>query len=425
VKDFLEKEGLKLVIFAVLLTVFVTRYLAGIEEVLNPFILLILIAAVAAAIRQKWARHLALLFAALGLLWIFDRVVGLLFPFIVSFVIAYLLSPLVDWAERRGISRTVTTLVLMLVFFLAIGGFIAYITPKVIAGVSDTVTYVQQLPANVDKITETVENFIDRYEALKVSPYLAPVAESLADRARGLFTSLFEGAIDALFGVGSLLGQLLNIILIPIVTFYLLKDMPRIRTWVFDRIPQKYQDAAKETVGQVNLIMAGYIRAQTVVCVAEGGITFLFLYLLGVKQALFLGILTGVSNIIPFVGPFIGGVPAVILAALSPPHALAKAIAVAVFYLVIQTVDGNIIKPKYIGSKVGLHPVTTMIVMLLGAKFFGLWGFLLAVPVTGVLRIFYKRLEERYLKSEIFVEGDGAFAEDAVGGREEGEPHEP
>ncbi|UCE27786.1 MAG: AI-2E family transporter, partial [Candidatus Coatesbacteria bacterium] len=295
-KDFLEKEGIKLVIFAVLLTVFVTRYLAGIEEVLNPFILLILIAAVAAAIRQKWARHVALLFAALGVLWIFDRVAGLLFPFIVSFVIAYLLSPVVDWAERRGVNRTVTTLVLMLVFFLAIGGAIAYITPKVIAGVSDTIAYVQQLPANVDTITETVENFIDRYEALKVSPYLAPVAEGLADRARGLFTSLFEGAIDAIFGVGSLLGQLLNIILIPIVTFYLLKDMHRIRTWVFERIPQKYQGRVKETVGQVDLIMAGYIRAQTVVCVAEGGVTFLFLYLLGVKQALFLGILTGVSN---------------------------------------------------------------------------------------------------------------------------------
>ena len=416
-KDFLEKEGLKLVIFAVLLTVLITRYLAGIEEVLNPFILLILIAAVAAAIRRKWAKHLALLFAALGFLWIFDKVAGLLFPFIVSFVIAYLLSPLVDWAERRGVNRTITTLGLMLVFFLAIGGVVAYVTPKVVAGVADTVEYVQELPANVDTITETVQGVVDRYQEIALSPYLAPVAEGLADRARALFTSLFEGAIDALFGVGSLLGQLLNIILIPIVTFYLLKDMPRIRTWVFDRIPRKYQNAAKETVGQVNLIMAGYIRAQTIVCVAEGGITFLFLYLLGVKQALFLGILTGVANIIPFVGPFIGGVPAVILAALSPPHALEKAIAVAVFYLVIQTVDGNIIKPKYIGSKVGLHPVTTMIVMLLGAKFFGLWGFLLAVPVTGVLRIFYKRLEERYLGSEIFIEG-----EDAVGDREKSEP---
>jgi predicted PurR-regulated permease PerM len=418
-KEFLEKEGLKVVVFAVLLTVFITRYLVGIEEVLNPFILLILIAAVAVAIRQKWARHLALLFAALGVLWIFDKVAGLLFPFIVSFVVAYLLSPLVDWAERRGVNRTISTLVLMLAFFLAFGGFIAYITPKVIAGVSDTVAYVQQLPANVDNITEAIQSVVDRYEALRVSPYLAPVAEGVADRARGLFTSLFEGAIDAIFGVGSLLGQLLNIILIPVVTFYLLKDMPRIRAWVFERIPHKYKEGAKEAVGQVDLIMAGYIRAQTVVCIAEGGVTFVFLYLLGVKQALFLGILTGVSNIIPFVGPFIGGVPAVILAALSPPHALAKAIAVAVFYLVIQTVDGNIIKPKYIGSKVGLHPVTTMIVMLLGAKFFGLWGFLLAVPVTGVLKIFYRRLEKRYLESEIFTEGDGAFAEDAVGGREE------
>lgn len=414
-KDFLEKEGLKLVVFAVLLTIFIARYLAGIEEVLNPFILLILIAAVAAAIRQKWARHLALLFAALGVLWVFDRVAGLLFPFIVSFVIAYLLSPLVDWGERRGVNRTITTLVLMLVFFLAIGGFIAYITPKVIAGVSDTVVYVQQLPVKVEAVTDTIQRVIDRYEALKVSPYLAPITESLADRARGLFTSILEGALNAIFGVGSLLGQLLNIVLIPIVTFYLLKDMPRIRKWVFERIPRKYQNAAKETVGRVDLIMAGYIRAQTVVCVAEGGVTFLFLYLLGVKQALFLGILTGISNIIPFVGPFIGGVPAVILAALSPPYALSKAIAVAVFYLVIQTVDGNIIKPKYIGSKVGLHPVTTMIVMLLGAKFFGLWGFLLAVPVTGVLKIFYQRLEKRYLESEIFIEGDGAFTEDAVG----------
>jgi predicted PurR-regulated permease PerM len=417
-KDFLEKEGLKLVVFAVLLTIFIARYLAGIEEVLNPFILLILIAAVAAAIRQKWARHLALLFAALGVIWVFDRVAGLLFPFIVSFVIAYLLSPLVDWGERRGVNRTITTLVLMLVFFLVIGGFIAYITPKVIAGVSDTVVYVQQLPVKVDAVTDTIQNIVDRYEALKVSPYLAPITESLADRARGLFTSILEGALNAIFGVGSLLGQLLNIVLIPIVTFYLLKDMPRIRKWVSERIPRKYQDAAKETVGRVDLIMAGYIRAQTVVCVAEGGVTFLFLYVLGVKQALFLGILTGVSNIIPFVGPFIGGVPAVILAALSPPHALAKAIAVAVFYLVIQTVDGNIIKPKYIGNKVGLHPVTTMIVMLLGAKFFGLWGFLLAVPVTGVLKIFYQRLEKRYLESEIFIEGGGAFTEDVVGSGE-------
>ncbi len=415
-KDFIGKEGLKLVVFAVLLAIFITRYLSGIEEILSPFVLLLLIAAVAAAVRQKWARHLALLFAVLGVLWIFDRVAGLLFPFIVSFVIAYLLSPVVDWAERRGISRTITTLALMLVFFLAIGGVIAYVTPKVVAGVADTVEYVQELPANVDTITETVQGVVDRYQEIALSPYLAPLAEGLADKARGLFTTLFEGALNAIFSVGSLLGQLLNLILIPVVTFYLLRDMPRIRKWVFERIPRKFQEGVKEGVSQVDRIMAGYIRAQSIVCVAEGAVTFLFLYFLGVKQALFLGILTGVSNIIPFVGPFIGGVPAVILAALSPPHALEKAIAVAVFYLVIQTVDGNIIKPRYIGSKVGLHPVTTMIVMLLGAKFFGLWGFLLAVPVTGVLKIFYKRLEKRYLESEIFIEADGAFAEDAVSG---------
>jgi sporulation integral membrane protein YtvI len=394
-------EILRGALLLALLALLVWRYLAAVSDVLTPLFLALLIVIVAFGMRIKWARGVGYFVAGLAVVWFFALIWKLLFPFVAAFIIAYLLSPIVSALDDRGVPRGLSAIVLILLALMTVAAALLLIVPPIIAQITRLVATLSYLPGQVETFLARANDWLASLEEYEVSPYAKPLLDNLTTRAQDVFAALFERALAFVTSLSKLATHIVNIIITPIFTFYLLRDMPKIKRWVRERVPRRYLDDAVETFKEVDRVLAGFIRGQFIVSTLEATFIAAGLTLIGVDYALLLGIFAGFANMVPYVGTYIGGLPALVVILLGPDVGRRLLLALAL-YVVVNVVDGYILAPRIVGRRVGLHPVVTMIAMLVGAKFFGVVGFLAAVPVTATLKIFAKRLERRYLEGPFY-----------------------
>jgi sporulation integral membrane protein YtvI len=394
-------EILRGVLLLVLLALLVWRYLAAIDSMLTPLVLALAIVVVAFAMRTTWARGVGYFVAGLAVLWFFNLIWGLLFPFVAGFVIAYLLSPIVDRLDERGVPRGLSALVLLLLSLMAIAAILLIIIPPIIGQITRLVATLGHLPRQLEEAFYRVNDWIMSLEDYETSPYAKPLVDNLAVRAQDLFAGLFEHGLDFVTSLSKLSTHIINIIITPIFTFYLLRDMPKIKRWVKDRVPKRFLAETVETAHEVDRVLSGFIRGQFIVSTIEASFIAAGLTIIGVDYALLLGLFAGFANMVPYVGTYIGGIPALIVILLSEDP-LRHLVLALILYVVVNVVDGYVLAPRIVGKRVGLHPVITMIAMLVGAKFFGVVGFLAAVPVTASLKILGKKIERRYLEGPFY-----------------------
>jgi sporulation integral membrane protein YtvI len=391
------------IILLVLLALLVWHYLAAVSPMFTPLLLALAIIVVAFGMRTTWARGVGYFAGALGVVWFFNLIWGLLFPFVAGFVIAYLLSPIVDRLDDRGVPRGVSALVLIVLALLALGGVLLIIVPPIISQITHIIAKLGYLPGQIESLAARGNAWVASLEDYEVTPYAQPVMDNLVSRAQGLFEALFENALNFLTSISKLATHIINIIITPIFTFYLLRDMPKIKRWVRERVPRRYLDDVLDTYREIDRVLAGFIRGQFIVSTLEALFIGVGLTVIGVDYALLLGIFAGIANMVPYVGTYIGGLPALIVILLGPDVGR-RLILALVLYVVVNVTDGYILAPRIVGRRVGLHPVVAMIAMLAGAKLFGVVGFLAAIPITASLRIMGKKLEARYLDGGFFRE---------------------
>jgi sporulation integral membrane protein YtvI len=398
----------------VLLALLVWHYLAAIQDMLTPLVLALAIVVVAFAMRTTWARGVGYFVAAFAVLWFFNLIWGLLFPFVAGFVIAYLLSPIVDRLDERGVSRSLSALVLILLALMAIAAVLLVVIPPIVNQITRLVAVLGSLPGQLEDVFYRFNDWLASLEDYEAAPYAQPLVDNLALRAQDLFAGLFERVLDFVTSLSKLSTHVLNIIITPIFTFYLLRDMPKIKRWIKDRLPRRFVDEAVETHRDIDRVLAGFIRGQFIVSTVEASFISLGLTIIGVDYALLLGIFAGVANMVPYVGTYLGGIPALFVILLGEDVGRRLVLSL-ILYVVVNVVDGYILAPRIVGQRVGLHPVVTMIAMLVGAKFFGVVGFLAAVPVTATLKIFGQKIERRYLEGPFYRRPGGT--EEAGGPR--------
>ncbi|MCR4427715.1 MAG: AI-2E family transporter, partial [Firmicutes bacterium] len=199
-----------------------------------------------------------------------------------------------------------------------------------------------------------------------------------------------RAAADAIV---ALFSQLFNLLLAPVIAFYLTRDFDSIRERFASWIPPAMRDQVMGILRDIDRALAGFVRGQLIVCSFVGVSTGLTLAILGVRFAAPIGFVVGVLEIVPYFGPILGMIPAVLMgAAKSPTTALLTAAA----FIGIQQVESAVISPKIMGDSVGLHPLAVIFALLVGARLFGVLGILLAVPVAACLSI----LSERLLRGE-------------------------
>jgi len=406
-----HQDFFKSALLLILLALLLGRYLAAVDEVLTPLFLTLAIAVVAFTMRVRWARGVALFVVAVAVVWFLSRIWDILFPFVAAFFIAYVVSPVVGALEKRRVSRTWASLALIVVSLAFIAGALFLVVPPIVYQLTDLVAALGTVPRQIENVLGKINAWLATLEEYELSPYARAALEGLIPRAQELTAGLFERFLRVVTSISALATHLVNIIITPIVTFYLLRDMPKIKRWVRDRVPRRYLADADDIYRDVDRVLAGFVRGQFIVSSLEAAFIAAGLTFIGVDFAILLGIFAGFANMVPYVGTYVGALPALVVALLSPTPFPQFWFVLALF-AGVNILDGYVLAPRVVGRRVGLHPVVAMVAMLAGAKFFGVVGFLVAVPVTGILRVLALRVERRYFASAVFSQPTAPDNED-------------
>lgn len=295
------------------------------------------------------------------------------YPVFISIIITYLLHPIVEKLHRMGMPRTISILIIYLLFFGGVGLAVFKGTPYII----------QQLKGFSSQIPEL--NKLYQKNVNRVY-YMTP--ELLHSHINGLLLSIQKWSNHLTTQViGSLKGLLQSffiIVTIPLLVFYFLKDIDLIKKGIWNLAPKKWRNGGRELLHEINVSLGSFVRGQLYVCLFLAVLGSIGLWIIGVPYPLLLGIFIGLTDIIPYFGPVIGAIPALLMAITISVRA---AIFVIILVLFLQFLESNIIGPLIVGKTASIHPVYIMLALLVGGEISGILGLLLAVPAFVVLRI--------------------------------------
>lgn len=354
-------------------------------------------AAAAVISRNKPAIFDLIVFAviALSIYLIRGDIAKVITPFIYGLILAYLLNPLIKLLEKKLKNRIVVILLVFLAFAGVITTVIALFLPRLIRDVSG---FADEIPRAIDFIIKTAEEIRDGRLTIIPEQVLGwiDIDKEMARIADVVKQSLadFSGWLIA---SGS---KLLDLIMTPIITFYYLKDKELIRETILGAFKPEGRNRAVEIAGDVDKVIGGFIRGQITVAAFVGVLTGLGCMIIGVPHALTIGVVAGLTNIIPYFGPWLGGIMPVILALMEKPL---MALWVVILIVAVQQVEASFISPQIMSHSVGLHPLLVMFSVLLFGSVLGIPGMIIGVPLMATLKVFWshiKKYRQRYEKKK-------------------------
>lgn len=360
-------------------------------DILPPFILLASVIFLLYPFRAStYVRRVIILSVLLFFYWLLDSLWSALTPFIIACVLVYILNPAVD-ALSRKMPRWIAAAIVVMSGLALIILFFILIIPGIVSQVGDMI-------ANISgAVRQTVESIKDGSILQTLGDMGIPIdraREFISDELPGRMEDIVRSVVTAVFsfatGVSSMVGQLLNLIIIPFVTYYLLKDYPRILITVSSNTPAHRRETLDRYARKVDEIVGQYIRGTLIISIIIGVATGVGLSIVGVRYALLLGILTGVLNLIPYAGFYASLLVAAIIALVSGDPIIGKLLSVIALYVGLNMIETTVLSPRIIGPRVGLHPVTLILSLVVFGWLFGFVGLLIAVPAAAIIIMVYK-----------------------------------
>jgi predicted PurR-regulated permease PerM len=359
----------------------------SVHSIISPFVITGALVYLLYPYRQSViAGRLMWLSSFLFLLWFFNTISGLLLPFLVAFLFAYIINPLVTSLARRRIPRWLSSLVVVLVLIGVGVSVLLFVMPLVIQQFEGIIGGMTSTAGDVALWLKSGQLFAELARfGIPVEKAQEVITTQLSPRLESVLKTLFEGLFGFVSGFSSLLLQIVNVIIIPFLLFYLLKDFPSITDWCTTRVPERRRERFTALTRMTDDILGKYLRGAIMVAIIQGTLSGLALWAIGVNYALVLGIMTGVLNFIPYVGLLTSLAVSCIVALFSGGSILTKVMFVIVLYLSQKLLEATVLGPKIVGTQVGLHPVLLILCLLVFGYFLGFVGMLIAVPSTALL----------------------------------------
>ncbi len=346
---------------------------------------------------RRYLYLLAKLVLFLGLFWLswrlVDSVAAVLTPVFISLVIAYLIDPLIDRLEYWGVNRTVAILAVAVFLLLALSGFALVVVPA----------FVQQLHSTIERFPVWFEGVYDR-GAYLAQEQLGFSSEEIDAAIKKVLASAQATAVTVVSALRSRVSALLNALLVPLFVFYFLRDWDTLKLKPLVLVPPRYRDYVIGRARVMDEVVGHWIRGQVQVALILALLYAAGLTLAGVKLGAVIGLMTGLLNVVPYFGAAVGIILSCLMVLIEHGdwHSL---LPVAGVFLVVQLLEGYVITPRLVGEKVGMAPVTVIIVLLVGGSLFGLLGLLFAVPVTAAATVLLQDLIRAYQGTPFYAAG--------------------
>jgi predicted PurR-regulated permease PerM len=339
-------------------------------------------------------------------------------PVLASFALAYLLNPIVYQGEKRGLSRTVSSISAILLVGAFITAFMAYVVPDLWAESTKAGSKIAQnfTPENAARQRGVLKRYspaLERVAGDKIEKFLSDPAAFYNENMAEASTATVDenGNLTTKAGVGggsiilSMLVSSLDLLLIPFFVFYILVDFQNWRDSLEDLIPPRYRDPFSRLFDESGRILESYVRGQLLIGFIMAILYAVGFWFLGVPAWAGIALIAGLLNAIPYVGTILG----IVLAGgftIAGGGGVWDVAAVLGVFVAVQTLEGYVLTPRILGGRLNLHPMAVFLGLLIGGKLFGLLGVILAIPAIAIGKVFFKFLRELYQASEFYHDGD-------------------
>lgn len=343
---------------------------------------------------QKWM----ILFTAVITAYALYLLAPILMPFFAAALLAYLGDPLADKLEKK-FSRTLSVSIVFIALFSVLTIVAFFVLPLLAQQVS---YLIQKMPGYIDHIQHNVVPLLAEKSGFDSSLVDFDLIKKLFTAHYAQAGGLVSRLVSSVASSGLMLvAMIANMVLIPVVTFYLLRDWDVLMARIDELLPRKYQPVISKLAKDSDEVLAAFLRGQFMVMLALGVVYSTGLWFVDLKLALLIGMLAGLVSFVPYLG-FIVGIIAASIAMLLQTQDMMQLIPVAIVFTIGQMLEGMLLTPLLVGDRIGLHPVAVIFAVLAGGQLFGFVGILLALPVAAVLAVLLRHVHNEYKSSSIF-----------------------
>ncbi|MBI4510694.1 MAG: AI-2E family transporter [Deltaproteobacteria bacterium] len=361
-------------------------------------------------IRNDWpaTRHRthaliqACIFFVLGVIvfLVIKRLAPILTPVVAASAIAYLLNPLVERLVRARVPRAAAVALVLGGLGLLALLVVAVLVPLV---VSDVRQFLPQVPRLAERLFRWIEEVLHVRMPGTARQAVDQLVSHLGELFAGASGPLVRSIAVALGSVFTFLAGLLQLLLIPVLAFYVLLDWPRLVAGARDLIPSRYRSTALGTLSDIDGVLSSWVRGQLVVCGIQAVLYAVALSSLGIQLAVPIGLLAGLLSLIPYVGMGVG-LGLALLMALLDWHGVGRVVGVGLVFMAVQLLESLVLTPRLVGRKVGLSEAGALLAVIAGAELLGFIGMMLAVPLAASVAVVARRFVRSYRESKFYKE---------------------
>lgn len=321
-------------------------------------------------------------------------------PFLAAALLAYLGDPLVDRMEAKGMPRTAGVVVMFVLLLSMMVGLVLLLVP---AMQQQLVALAKAFPVYIDWAQENLAPWLSKTFGIDAAVLDWSTLKSMTQDYWSQAGGAAEGVVSWLSSSSmALAAALANLVLIPVVTFYLLRDWDHMVLRLRGLLPRKWEGTVVRLATDSDTVLGAFLRGQLLVMLVLGAVYSIGLWWIGLELALLIGVIAGLVSFVPYLG-FIVGIVLAGVAAFMQFHEMYYLLLVAMVFGVGQALEGMLLTPLLVGDKIGLHPVAVIFAVMAGGQLFGFVGVMLALPAAAVIMVLLRYVHQQYQQSELYA----------------------
>lgn len=315
----------------------------------------------------------------------------ILFPFTVSLIIAILLNPLAKWIHNHvklfgGLKKLPYDVAILISFAIFIAVIYMIMIHIFVPFVSEFREFIKGIPAMMVAVQQAIPELEKQYQLSLLPPEAKNFVARIIQDVGEYTLKIAQFSLSAIFSFAS---TMIELIVVPFITFYMMKKGGYFVNLFIHIFPERFHEHLKQLFEEIHFVLNAYIRGQLLLSVIMALVVFVGMWSMDIPYPLVIGLLAGVVEMVPLIGPIIGAIPPVLLGLLQGSSVMIKVI---IFYIVVQQLDGHFFMPKLMGSIIDVHPVAIIAGVLIGGQLFGVVGMMISVPLVAVLQILLRHM---------------------------------